>query len=65
MGQLDGEIMETLWATFNKISSSTRVMTAAHQREVYDDHMQDSNWKKLVGMCKFHSQVECNSLMPE
>jgi hypothetical protein len=48
VGQLDGEILETLWAAFNKISAGTRAMTAAHRREVYDDHMRDSNWKKMV-----------------
>jgi hypothetical protein len=53
-GQLDGEILETLWADFNKISSSARAMSAAHRREVYDDHMRDSNWKKLVGICRQH-----------
>lgn len=50
-GQLDGEILETLWAEFNKISSSARAMSGSHRREVYDDHMRDSNWKKLVGIC--------------
>lgn len=50
VGQLDGEIMETLWAEFNKVSKNARSMTKAHRREVYDDHMRDSNWKKLVGM---------------
>jgi Kyakuja-Dileera-Zisupton transposase len=49
-GQLDGEILETLWAAFNKISPSARAMSTSHRREVYDDHMRDSNWKKLVGM---------------
>jgi hypothetical protein len=51
-GQIDGEILETLWSAFNKISPSARAMSAAHRREVYDDHMCDSNWKKLVGICK-------------
>jgi hypothetical protein len=51
-GQIDGEILETLWLAFNKISPSARAMSAAHRREVYDDHMRDSNWKKLVGICK-------------
>ena len=50
-GQLDGEILETLWVEFNKVSSSAREMSGSHQREVYDDHMQDFNWKKLVGLC--------------
>ncbi|KAI5985315.1 hypothetical protein EDC04DRAFT_2913872 [Pisolithus marmoratus] len=49
-GHLDGEILETLWGLFIKISSTARSMTQAHRQEVYDDHMRDSNWKKLVGM---------------
>ncbi|KAI5987926.1 hypothetical protein EDC04DRAFT_2588965 [Pisolithus marmoratus] len=49
-GHLDGEILETLWAPFNKISPTARSMSQAHRQEVYDDHMRDSNWKKLVGI---------------
>ncbi|KAI6118046.1 hypothetical protein F5141DRAFT_1000067, partial [Pisolithus sp. B1] len=49
-GHLDGEILETLWAPFNKISPTARSTTQAHRQEVYDDHMRDSNWKKLVGL---------------
>ena len=49
-GHIDGEILETLWASFNKISPSARSMTLAHHQELYDDHMRDSNWKKLVGI---------------
>ena len=49
-GHIDGEILETLWASFNKISPSARSMTLAHRQELYDDHMRDSNWKKLVGI---------------
>lgn len=52
-GQVDGEIIETLWSIFNMFSRSARTMTKAHRREVYDDHMRDSNWKKLVGMGEF------------
>ncbi|KAI6008061.1 hypothetical protein EDC04DRAFT_2582223, partial [Pisolithus marmoratus] len=47
-GHLDGEILETLWAPFNKISPTARSMTQAHRQEMYDDHMRDSNWKKVV-----------------
>ena len=46
-GHLDGEILETLWAPFNKISPTARSMTQAHRQEVYDDHMRDSNWRSL------------------
>jgi hypothetical protein len=51
-GQLDGDILETLWEEFNKVSSSARSMSNAHWTEVCDDHMRDSNWKKLVGIGK-------------
>lgn len=52
-GQIDGEILETLWKEFNKVSPSTRSMSAAHRKEVCDDFMRDSNWKKLVGICGY------------
>lgn len=47
-GYQDGEILETLWAKLNRIADSTRGMSAAHRREVIDDHMNDSNWSKLT-----------------
>jgi hypothetical protein len=53
--QIDGETIETLWAPLNEISRSTRGMTTSHRREVIDDHMNDSNWKKLVNVGKFPS----------
>jgi hypothetical protein len=49
-GQQDGEILETLWSSLNKVSGSIRAMTKAHRQEVLDAHMRDSNWKKLVGI---------------
>jgi hypothetical protein len=48
-GQLDGEILETLWAPFNSISASARTMSMASRQQLYDDHMRDSNFKKIVG----------------
>ena len=51
-GQLDGEILETLWSEFNKVSASACSMSKAHRAEVYDYHMRDYNWKKLVGIGK-------------
>ncbi|KAG1825170.1 hypothetical protein EV424DRAFT_1267602, partial [Suillus variegatus] len=50
--QVDGEILETLWAPFNKISPTARSMSQAHRQEILDDHMRNSNWKKLVGIVK-------------
>ncbi|KAG2035936.1 hypothetical protein BDR03DRAFT_824155, partial [Suillus americanus] len=52
-GQVDGEILETLWAPFNKISPTARSMGQAHRQEILDDHMRNSNWKKLVQIGEF------------
>jgi hypothetical protein len=51
-GQQDGEILETLWASLNKTAGSIRAMSKAHRQEMLDDHMRDSNWKKLVNIGK-------------
>jgi hypothetical protein len=48
--QIDGETIETLWAPLNEISRSTRGMSTSHRKEVIDDHMGDSNWKKLIDL---------------
>jgi len=47
-GQLGGEILETLWSEFNNLSASAHSMSKAPRAELHDDHMRDSNWKKLV-----------------
>jgi hypothetical protein len=44
-----------LWAALNKIANSTRSQSTAHCRETLNDHMNDSNWKKLVSLSKSHS----------
>ncbi|KAG1740735.1 uncharacterized protein EDB91DRAFT_1081835 [Suillus paluster] len=59
-GHIDGEILETLWAPFNKISPTARSMSLAHRKEVLDDHMRDSNWKKLSLLKKY-----CHALQGE
>ncbi|KAI5997880.1 hypothetical protein EDC04DRAFT_2584961, partial [Pisolithus marmoratus] len=69
-GHLDGEILETLWAPFNKISPTAKSMTQAHRQEVYDDHMRDSNWKKLVEkvpslLKKYNNSNKCLEEMNE
>lgn len=52
IGQVDGEILETLWSITNKVSGTTRAMGKSHRSEVLDDVMYDSNWKKWVGIGK-------------
>ena len=61
-GMVDGEILESLWAQLNDISRSTRTSTMAHRTEVLDDHMNYSNWNKMVNIVssivtKFHKSV--------
>ncbi|KAH9011674.1 hypothetical protein EDB85DRAFT_1900862 [Lactarius pseudohatsudake] len=46
--QVDGEIIETLWAPLNNVSRSIHRMSLAHRQEVLDAHMNHSNWKKMV-----------------
>lgn len=49
-GMVDGEILESLWAQLNDVSRSTRTSTLAHRSEVLDDHMNYSNWNKMVNI---------------
>lgn len=48
-GRTVGEVLESLWAVLNEISASTQNATHASRREMLDDHMNDSNWKKMLG----------------
>jgi len=52
-GIIDGEILETLWSVLNETSRSAKGSTLAHRSEILDDHMNHSNWKKLIGMGMF------------
>jgi hypothetical protein len=51
--QVDGEILESLWSVLNKISPSTQNATISARIEMLDDHMGDSNFKKMldIGEC--------------
>jgi Kyakuja-Dileera-Zisupton transposase len=62
-GMVDGEVLETLWAVLNGIADSIRSQSSAHRQETLDDHMNDSNWKKLIHLIfrlcqKFKTAVE-------
>lgn len=60
-GQIDGEIMETLWSGMNKVSGAARSMSKSHRQETLDDYMRDSNWKKTVAIGKFFLPIYHNS----
>jgi hypothetical protein len=57
MGIIDGEILETLWSVLNETSRSAKGSTLAHRSEILDDHMNHSNWKKLIGMGKWSLNI--------
>ena len=46
--QIDGEIMETVWATLKSSVASMRSMSGQHRREALDHQLRDHNWKKLT-----------------
>lgn len=60
VGMIDGEILETLWSILNDISRSVRTATLATRGELLDDHMGNSNWKKIIQICQsFYSTRVC------
>ena len=59
IGQVDGEVLETLWSITNKVSGTTQAMGKSHWSEVLDDNMYDSNWKKWGGIGKFTFTISC------
>ena len=51
-GIVAGEILESLWSGMNTITPAMRTATLAHRAEMTDDHANDSNHKKMLGMGK-------------
>ncbi|KAM5543705.1 hypothetical protein V8D89_002322 [Ganoderma adspersum] len=61
------EVIESLWPAPNKISDSTRGMTTGHQQEVIDNHLNDSNWHKLITLASALAQkwrLACQECQP-
>jgi hypothetical protein len=52
-GELDGEILETLWSPMDLVAGLTQGMSVAHRQEVLNDYMNDSNWRKIIRIGKF------------
>jgi hypothetical protein len=61
-GQIDGEILETLWAPLDHITRSTRGMSTASRREMIDGHMNDSNFKKVIGIGAYLPPDICRAM---
>jgi hypothetical protein len=52
-GEVDGEVLETLWSPMDLVAGLTQGMSVAHRQEVLDDYMNDSNWRKMIRIGKF------------
>ncbi|KAJ7878541.1 hypothetical protein B0H14DRAFT_3083030 [Mycena olivaceomarginata] len=53
VGQTDGEAPERGWANTNPLATSTKEMGPGARRDALDDHFNDWNHKKIVGLGKF------------
>ena len=51
-GEVDGEILETLWSNMDEVAGLAQAMSVAHHQEVIDDNMNDSNWRKMIRIGK-------------
>jgi hypothetical protein len=49
-GQVEGEILETLWSGMDEVAGLAQAMSTAHHQEVLDEYMNDSNWRKVIRM---------------
>ncbi|KAH7905933.1 hypothetical protein BJ138DRAFT_1017003 [Hygrophoropsis aurantiaca] len=49
-GRTDGEAIERGWSNINPVASSTKAMGPGNRRDTLDDHFNDWNWKKIVGL---------------
>jgi hypothetical protein len=52
VGRTDGEAPERGWAHSNPLSSSTKEMGPGSRRDTLDDHFNDWNYKKTIGLGK-------------
>lgn len=62
VGRTDGEAPERGWSKINGLTASAREMGPGSRRDTLEDHMGDSNWKKIVGMGKDSIVQHCDAL---
>jgi hypothetical protein len=51
-GEVKGEILETLWSGLDEVAGMVQAMSIAHHQEVIDEHMKDSNWRRIIWIHK-------------
>ena len=47
-GQVEGEILETLWSRMDEVAGLAQAMSIAHHQETVGEHMNDNNWRKII-----------------
>ena len=47
-GQVEGEILETLWSRMDEVAGHAQAMSIAHHQETVDEYMNDNNWQKII-----------------
>ena len=52
-GQVEGEILETLWSRMDEMAGLVQSMSIAHHQETVDEHMNDNNWQKTIQMGRY------------
>jgi len=59
VGRTDGEAPERGWSNINPLSAQTKVMGPASRQETIDDHFNDWNHKKVIGLVRisFYNQL--------
>jgi hypothetical protein len=53
VGRTDGEAPERGWSDINPLAAQTKVMGPASRRETIDDHFNDWNHKKVIGLGEY------------
>jgi hypothetical protein len=62
-GEVDGKILETLWSDMDEVSGMAQAMSISHHQEVVNEHMNDSNWRKIIRIRKhLFYMYQCNRL---
>jgi len=63
VGQTSGESVETIWASFNHLATSTREMGFGHRQDTLNDAMIDWNWQKAIAEGKPFDITKSNKLI--
>lgn len=61
VGRTEGEAPERGWSKINALSYSTKEMGPGSRQDTIEDHFNDMNWKKVIGMGMLHNLLLPNT----